>query len=107
MYFALSDGQDFLEDHVNVVSATRVVIGGASAKGVNRTEGEELKNAALEWLRIPSCTVNVVRSSCSNTTSINRRYPKSLGGPTFLCGLECLRWEIVGAKPSGALSNKI
>ena len=105
VYFALSDGQDFLEDHVSVVSATRVGNGGASANGVNRSEGEEIANIALAWLIILSCNVIVVRSSFSNIRSINHLSPKSLEGPAFLRGLGCLVWEVDRTTSSGALSN--
>ena len=37
---SLPVGSEFLEDHDNVVSATRISLGGASANGVKRSEGE-------------------------------------------------------------------
>ena len=43
----LSDGQDFLDDQVRVVSATRVHTGGASANGVNKSDSEVISNVAL------------------------------------------------------------
>ena len=103
MKFALFNGQDFFEVQVNVVSATRVGIGGASANGVNRSEGEDMKNFALVWLS--TVTDSVVRLSFFNTTSINRRSPKKFGGPAFLRGLECLFGKSMG--PHLPLSNKI
>ena len=33
-------GREFLEDHDKVVSATSICLGGASANGVNSSEGE-------------------------------------------------------------------
>ena len=37
---SLTVGREFLEDHDNVLSATRICLGGASANGVKRSEGE-------------------------------------------------------------------
>ena len=47
MYLALSDGQDFLEDQVSVVFATRVGTCGASANGVKRSEGAKIANVVM------------------------------------------------------------
>ena len=65
-----------------MVSATRVRTGGASAKGVNKFDGEVLTNVALGWLIMPICDENVGWSSFSSTTSKNRQSPKTLGAPT-------------------------
>ena len=53
------------------------------------------------------CKGNVGWSYFSSTTSIKRRSAKSLGGPTFLRGLECLECEFDGTTASGALSSMI
>ena len=90
-----------------MVSATRVRNGGASANGVNKSDGEVITNVALSWLVQSICGGNVGWKSFSSTTSIKRQSPKNLGGPTFLCGLACLDCEFDGITASGALSSMI
>ena len=78
-----------------------------NANGVNKSDGEEIMKIALGWLVMPICVGNVGWSSFSSTTSINRRSPKNLGGPTFLHGLACLGCGFDGVTYSGALSSMI
>ena len=44
---SLPVGREFLEDHVKVVSATKICLGGASANGVRRSEGELTEKVAI------------------------------------------------------------
>ena len=45
---SLTVGREFLEDQDNVVSATRICLGGASANGVKRSDGE-LTEKVVQW----------------------------------------------------------
>ena len=55
-----------------MVSATRVRNAGASANGVNKSDGEVITNVALGWLVMSICDGNVGWSSFPSTTSIER-----------------------------------
>ena len=102
MYFALSDRQDFLEDHVSVVSATRVGNGGASANVINRSQCEEIANVALGLINsiILHCT-------CSPVVFLKHYVNKSLISEEFRGSDVPARLESMWAPPSGALSNKV
>ena len=71
---SLPVGREFLEDHVKVVSATKICLGGASANGVRRSEGE-LTEKVDNSGACENTEVIAPRSSLSCTTSINRRFP--------------------------------
>ena len=44
----LTEGREFFDDQVNVVSAISVCGGGASANGVKKSDGDETVKLALE-----------------------------------------------------------
>ena len=72
----LTVGREFFKDQDNVVSATRICRGGASASGVKKSDGEVTVKVAL-WVSgdEENTEVDTPGSSFSRTTSIKRRFP--------------------------------
>ena len=63
---SLTVGREFLEDQDNVVSATRICLGGNSANGVKRSDGELTEKVVLwESGAGENMEVDALRSSFS------------------------------------------